>query len=1218
MTTHPWIVRADELFALRGSGGERFVEFVSALIRADGAASGVTPEDILTNIRTTIPDGGVDAVARLPIGGALNLATPSCWQFKSSEFKSLSPQTLRNEAKKPEVRRLVALGYCYVFCVCDDASSAKLEKLTTALAKVIAGLNKAAPAPKLLSAGALADWANRHSGVVLQFFRPHQRGGALAYIAWLRRERAEMAHFVEPTSWGGAVGSIRAHVESATTRKALLTVSGPSGAGVSRLVAEALAGRAEMVIYIPDSSSAVELLTSLMNQPTATAILVLDHCRVVVRERVHALLRAEGSRLRAVAIQDPTEEASDVQVVVERLEDRDVRRVLEANFREMDPRHREAVVECSDGSLRVAVELAHAYSEDQPRFLSLTAKWATDQIRRMVPNDSDRRLLEALSLFFRVGYAELVASELQWVCAHFRLEHASVMRACRRMQGAPGVVRIGPCYLSVRPTVFARALFATGWSASVAHNVAGFLEQLPVDLQASFMKQAGRCATPEAREALADWAMPRARALRATDLDPQEIARLNSLVELCPGRFAAILTELIAQMTDEQRRSIGEPALVTPLVDLLERTDTYAVAEAALFRLAQAHGTPQDLHPSSRSVRKWADCFGLLLSGTEVPFEDRLQVLSRRLDTIGTDAVPLVTLALDRALGARAIRMEGPALVFGNVRPREAVPATRADLDRALDAAIELMGRCIADPQHGTLAFRSLARHGRNLLGAGRVVALRRAIDPTLRLDRCRVDTLVFVEAFLKHDATRGAAEVGDADSSERIVAVRAWQQALLRSDLIGRVTEATSQLAYDRQYQDAQAWEKEMLLVGAELGRATRDLQMVLPELLRAEVQGGVFQLGRGLGKADQRADHLVMLFNWAREAQDPLFLRGYVTGLLEADAEHRHTLEAHLDALEAANPGLAADLGQFSTDGGVSGAARAIRLVRTGQLRPERLPTFWTIRAMPRAALDGATAVLDVVDDAEKAATTALRILALFAWDARNSLPETENDLRVLWRAVEIGASGAHGEPQAWAKLLRRLSVVDFPRAVRIACRAAVLGGLSLQEEAADELQAYVEVDAQLILSILGPFLIANKASSWSFLVESRGKMLTSLPFPMLKEWIDANGSDAALILARHLPAPYIDDMTKTPVVPELTYFVLDRFANSDEVFERFCIGLHELQLYSGDIAGQHDREAELARQFTSYPLRRVQEWAEFEMRSARNDARYERQRHEERFGE
>lgn len=189
MTQFPWQVDPQELFALRGHGGQLFSDFVSALLRAEAAAAGVKTDDVETNTRVNIGDGGVDAEIKVAIGGPLEISVPSAWQFKATSFTEVSKSNLLEEANKPESKRLIEAGYSYYVCVCDDAPPRKMGELDSTLLEIVRAISPAAAAPRVLNCGHLADWTNRHPSIVLRFFR-QQLGEVLAYDRWLRMERA--------------------------------------------------------------------------------------------------------------------------------------------------------------------------------------------------------------------------------------------------------------------------------------------------------------------------------------------------------------------------------------------------------------------------------------------------------------------------------------------------------------------------------------------------------------------------------------------------------------------------------------------------------------------------------------------------------------------------------------------------------------------------------------------------------------------------------------------------------------------------------------------------------------------------------------------------------------------------------------------------------------------------------------------------------------------
>src|SRR5207247_9750626 len=111
-----------------------------------------------------------------------------------------------------------------------------------------------------------------------------------------------------------------------------------------------------------------------------------------------------------------------------------------------------------------------------------------------------------------------------------------------------------------------------------------------------------------------------------------------------------------------------------------------------------------------------------------------------------------------------------------------------------------------------------------------------------------------------------------------------------------------------------------------------------------------------------------------------------------------------------------------------------------------------------------------------------------------------------------------------------------------------------------------------------------------------------------------IELAGGVGARCMARHLPPPYVGEGGK-PMVPPLTAWVLTTFERDDRTFREFYAGRHSFQVYTGDIAAQHEHEATVARAFREHPLSRIRQWAEWEEQSALAEAKRERLEEEER---
>src|ERR1039458_8048142 len=100
-------------------------------------------------------------------------------------------------------------------------------------------------------------------------------------------------------------------------------------------------------------------------------------------------------------------------------------------------------------------------------------------------------------------YTTLFRSE---ACSLFGIEIQDAWRRALRLAKTPSVVLIGPRYLSLRPPIFAKALFEPTWTDVTLGNPTRLLGSYP-SLVTALLKQAELNAHDAARDAIINWAL---------------------------------------------------------------------------------------------------------------------------------------------------------------------------------------------------------------------------------------------------------------------------------------------------------------------------------------------------------------------------------------------------------------------------------------------------------------------------------------------------------------------------------------------------------------------------------------------------------------------------------------------------------------------------------------------------------------------------------------
>lgn len=130
--------------SLQGTDGRPFTIFVDRLLRAYGYVLTVPDAEIVTTVRTNVPDGGVDTEVRVPFPSDTTglFGTPSVWQYKATAFARIQRSTLLDGAY---VRQRVSAGDAFRLCLADGMPRGKIEEWESDLWLEAKQLNPNAP-----------------------------------------------------------------------------------------------------------------------------------------------------------------------------------------------------------------------------------------------------------------------------------------------------------------------------------------------------------------------------------------------------------------------------------------------------------------------------------------------------------------------------------------------------------------------------------------------------------------------------------------------------------------------------------------------------------------------------------------------------------------------------------------------------------------------------------------------------------------------------------------------------------------------------------------------------------------------------------------------------------------------------------------------------------------------------------------------------------------
>ncbi len=1231
-----WTVRAVDVTRLQGPGGDLFTSFVDALLRAHAFAHSLRLDRVRTNERTNQPDGGVDTRVVEGIAPDANgwLEVPTCWQFKATDHPNATIPDLLREVNKPYARSLLEQGHGYRLAICDSVPDTKVTAWLDAISTEIRAWAPASPPPRVLTADDLAAWAGRYPGVVSRFFAIELKD-ALPLNAWGKNITCVTPTYVPVEGWADVERRIEDHVLiSNPVRDPILVLGGEAGVGKSRLAFEVLRripGAEGLVVYTADEAQARRLARIAAARDHVFAVIVADECTLDTRLQLLETLRGHRDRVRVIAIHNENIEirGGAPRTHLDRIPADTVRRILSSNYPHVPEARRTRYVDLSGGFVRLAADLCDSDAllvggESLDQGLPSIQSYYS----RRLPDPTDRDVLGAVSLVTRVGFREDVSEELVALCrALGHPDHRVVLERASRLKDSPGFLAMGGRYLYVTPKIVANLAFRDAWERWLRHDLPGFLQRLPSGLLAAFQDRVASSASQEVREFVSSYFRGWARDLTPDALtELGTVLRLETLVDTDPGAFLPILESLVTGSPDlsavRGEEPLGGWGPRRRLVWLMERIvafgEYFHSAEAILFRLA-LHETEQRIGNNATAI--WRQVHRPYLSGTALPFPERLRVLEARIFSSQADERALAIQALDPIFARHGITRRGqPTIIAGRVPPEDWEPSSRSEAEACTTLPLELLNR-MRSSEHQELRDKALEVVRENLhtlLSHGHLIRLRQVVEAARVEEREQARIVAGIESFLRWDAEE-ASERNRLPTEERR-AVEQWLEELKPTDLHGRLLLAMTTAPWDRE--ERARWSRGVDTLATQLAD---DVQALGAELawLKTDSATGAGHLGFSLGRRDSDASLLAALVDPASGSPDASFCRGYISGLLSQHPQNAPSVNQVIDDLEGQLPDAAMNLA-LSARAHTDPVGRALRLVDQRLMPAHSLHAFALDLDGHQVGPDELREIIERLsasarDEEERSSNlhVGLEILGfrIRPRDGELADPLADAGLReVIWRFLEQpGELRRHNDSYHLEQLLKALAEEEPDRAAALAADILVADHLHERSAGAAVLVALNRTHPGLVVQQIGRVLLSDAQGYRALWGEDARELVAALDVESVALWLGSAGVAGARGIAGALPLPG-HDAAGNPTVPAITELVLAQFGSDERTLREFCLGGHRLQIYSGDIAAEHELQAQMARSFLSHPLKPIREWARYEVETSVAHAREWRRDDEE----
>lgn len=1194
-----WDVSQTEIEKLGGGDGTRLSRFVDRVIGAEMRRYKIPKSELETDQRT-VSDGGADTALRVPIADSPSgfFAVPTVWQYKSSPP---SAAKLREEIKKPYVKVLIEKGYAYRLAIpkmmTPEARDGLLEILKGVLKKEHpTGFQE----PKIVGADHLAELVSQTLGLVKEYFRPELLD-ALALSEWEARTTQKAPRFVDITKRAWLKSAIQRHSDLAdAVTNVVLSVVGESGVGKTRIAYQSLrdCGMEDAVLYVDDSNAAIRIARYLATTSDGNAILVFDEATADGKATLRDILTPCKDRVRVIAIETSDGRDAGFASTLKRMEESEVSDVLAANYAHIPEYRLRAYSSLSEGFPQLALYLCEHDSEIAKGEVQNALHSIADVIRQLEPEEQE--ILQLLSLVLDVGYRSEMSHELDILCLVTSMQRSDVEACALRISDGAGFVARAGRFLHATPGIVAQTALAIAWHRWAVHDVSAFLSQVhahfPDRLLDAFLKRIGQYGAAEVQAVVAGFFRNVLTSARPSQLgDAQFVDRLLRIVEVDLTTHVPLLRNLLDQTSSEDLEGIrgeyvGRWGSRRSLVWFAERAaafpDLFLHAEAILWRLATHENEPSI---GNNATAQWQQLFRVYLSGTAIPYQERLPVLQRRLDSADVSQRTFVLRALTAAFETWVTRTSPPEpMLGGRIPPAEWLP-DNAEATNCVLAALVVAGREMSslDTVRSKQARLALFDNLWSLISAGYLDSIISIFDSAHLEDDDLMRVVAVGQDYLQRseNASKLRADRYDAKLAR-------WLDTLItkddRGDLLRALAAPASmdQAAFRR-------WQSGVQPIVARLLVAGR-LWDELPQISRTSAHQ-MFAIGRVVGYSDDSAEHLGRLIQNAISSPATIPLTaGYLQGLKEKHPATNESVARAIRTTVASNPALGFELA-VELDGFIDVKPLIFELVdaRRVHLRAvERL-------AYSSVAIDNGylvSLVTSLLRDGDTVGYDAA--LGLIDRTVRDD-PAILNDTLVrdaAWRAVSGPTFPNDG--YRWQSILQRLGAAEPARAARVAMIA--MGKTNYHANQYGEKVAMTLLAARPSVVTAEFLALLGDDSALGTQVHSYRQFVATIPAAVTEDLIRDMSVDTARRLARHLPAPVLG-ADGQPSIPPLTEAVLDRFGEDDETIANFAAGARHLLLQWGPISAHNESDRQLAVKLLAHRSLGIRRWAEWEEQRA-----------------
>lgn len=1230
---------------------KRWEEIWYDLAAVDGHRAGVPVDAIHWDDRVSAPDGGRDFVIDKGATRQGAIFVPdraSVWSVKSGKNgKSIvTLQAELDEKKHPDLIDAIKSGHMYVYCLCHAASSHDRNALRLEADKRCAAMGVGNDSVKLLFDNHLCEGLKKYPGVLNRYCPNLSRTKGKTLDQWgqPRPHFDTGVPYVDIANRRGWIDGLVTHL-GASDNSPVLHIAGLSGIGKTRLVYEACrVARVPDIMYFESYLGCMELVQRIDDDDDLMVRFVVDEVTLDQHVELRNKLHGYGARVRVISIGPAgmrDESRETIRVLPRPETTTGVLAVLKQHApTTVPPSGLEHIAEQSGHDLRFALLMLDAVQRDPELIAS-----PSNLVRAL--NDTTTLYSRVLRLFSsHTGHDKAFEDRYPWLTlgAHIGVRpprHSEIAFIANRAscslidleRTVANAVAYGlgdqPAHLfEAVPRGMATRLFTDVLWPMIQFRFKELLEAAPDEsFVRSIMQRVEMCPDTVRREVTSridehfrsQLGFPSLSALQ----DHIASRTLRSWAELSPDAGLPWLRQAIDEAPLEQLRAFegsggwGPAGPRRDVVWLLEHlacfAEHFATCEAMLFRLAAAEN--EDIANNATAI--WVEKHRVLLSNTQTPYPERINILLARMTAATPDTMRLLMKAFVGSVTSPYSATAPPPTVGGRLVPPEWRPYGLRIYDLFTNTIVEGLRVISGLPPE-------LQRVAREVITSEITTFYKK--DTHAALVDFFAGPLDVEERLKLNSALEGLRLRLQDDADPKVVALAAavsnWEELVAPKDLSERTRLVVGRPPWSyatNAASSSDAWEKPYCEIVREL-RAQPDVLRDLATWLDKSEEGGKWSFGRMLAVEGSSAEFDEIIEDWLAACKCLDVCGGFLAERRVAQGALPLWATNALDRQIDSAPSLVARM-TIAVDPTETGWVRVRKCIEADRsAMAEYLGRLFGTEWEAVIGPSGQAWVLDQLwpesgPRDEAAGTTALHLFEMF-WHRhkKSSLPPellptvrrlvfTPPNLRrnhnaYIWK--DLALSLAKAEP---------ISVTAFVAKVALDYRTFQGEGSG---EAVGVLHELVgENDETIIDAILQT--LAEMPYKMPMEAEAFQKLFASLAASTVANKVDAKGVDAARSIGQFVPDPGVTP-DGTALLPALTEWYMRVYGDDEECFHEFCTGRWNGRWQVGWAWERQSEVDRLIKAYADHPIKSLRRWAAGTKRNHEADIERDRIRFEE----